>query len=52
MLIARQKPDATHVAGLRAWNSLSRFVKRGEKGILILAPMIGRKTAKAFSRLV
>jgi hypothetical protein len=47
MLIARQKPDATHVAGLRAWNSLSRFVKRGEKGILILAPMIGRKTANS-----
>ena len=39
MLIARQKPDATNVAGLRAWNSLGRFVKRGEKGVLILAPM-------------
>jgi hypothetical protein len=24
MLIARQKPDATNVAGLRAWNSLAR----------------------------
>src|SRR6202161_4389400 len=43
MLIARQKPDATNVAGLRTWNSLGRFVKRGEKGIVILAPMIGRK---------
>src|ERR1035438_7676808 len=43
MLIARQKPDATNVAGLRTWNSLGRFVKRGEKGILILAPMIGHK---------
>src|ERR1700685_1470968 len=37
MLIARQKPDATNVAGLRTWNSLGRFVKRGEKGIFILA---------------
>ena len=45
MLIARQKPDATNVAGLRTWNSLGRFVKRGEKGILILAPMVGRKKA-------
>ena len=45
MLIARQKPDATNVAGLRTWNSLGRFVKRGEKGILILAPMIGQKKA-------
>src|ERR1700729_467774 len=43
MLIARQKPDATNVAGIRTWNSLGRFVKRGEKGILILAPMVGKK---------
>src|SRR3974377_1676125 len=43
MLIARQKPDATNVAGLRTWNSLGRFVKRGEKGIFILAPMVGKK---------
>jgi antirestriction protein ArdC len=44
MLIARQKPSATNVAGVRTWNSLGRFVRRGEKGILILAPMVGRKT--------
>jgi len=31
--------------GIRTWNSLGRFVKRGEKGILILAPMTGRKKA-------
>src|SRR5260370_37092606 len=43
MLLASQKPTATRVAGIRTWNSLGRFVKRGEKGILILAPMIGRK---------
>ena len=41
MLIARQKPDATNVAGLRTWNSLGRFVRRGEKGIFILAPLAG-----------
>src|SRR5450432_1701455 len=43
MLIARQKPAATNVAGIRTWNSLGRFVKKGEKGIMILAPMVGRK---------
>jgi len=43
MLIARQKPDATSVAGLRTWNSLGRFVRRGEKGIFILAPLVGKK---------
>ena len=39
---ALQKPDATNVAGIRTWNSLGRFVKRGEKGILILAPMVSK----------
>jgi len=43
MLIARQKPSASNVAGVRAWNSLGRFVRRGEKGILILAPLVDRK---------
>jgi len=46
MLIARQKPDATNVAGIRVWNSLGRFVKRGEKGILILAPMVGHRRSR------
>jgi antirestriction protein ArdC len=40
---ALQKPDATNVAGLRTWNSLGRFVRRGEKGIFILAPLVGKK---------
>jgi len=42
LLIARQKPDATHVAGMWSWNQLGRRVKRGEKGIAILAPMIAK----------
>jgi hypothetical protein len=46
MLIARQRPTATRVAGIRTWNSLGRFVKRGEKGILILAPMVGRRVQR------
>jgi len=43
MLIALQKPNASHVAGFRSWNQLGRFVKKGEKGIVILAPMLRRK---------
>lgn len=43
MLIASQKPNATHVAGLHAWHKLGRFVKKGEKGILILAPIVRKK---------
>jgi hypothetical protein len=44
--IARQKPDATRVAGLYAWNQLGRKVKKGEKGIRILAPIVGIKRKK------
>ena len=43
LLIASQKPDASYVAGFRTWNQLGRFVKKGEKGILILAPIVRRK---------
>src|SRR6266480_569231 len=43
MLIASQKPSATHVAGFHTWHKLGRFVKKGEKGILILAPIVRRK---------
>ena len=39
MLIHAQRPDATLVAGFNKWkNSFGRHVKRGEKGIQILAP--------------
>jgi hypothetical protein len=43
MLIASQKPTATHVAGFHTWHKLGRFVKKGEKGILILAPIVRPK---------
>ena len=39
--IARQRPDATSVAGMYAWNQLGRRVKKGERGIRILTPIIG-----------
>jgi hypothetical protein len=44
--IARQMPSATRVAGMYAWNQLGRKVKKGSKGIRILAPMIGTKRKK------
>jgi len=43
MLIATQRPDATRVAGFRTWKQLGRFVRKGEKGIVIIAPMLIRK---------
>lgn len=42
MLIACQKPEATHVAGFATWKKLGRYVKKGEKGIAILAPLVYR----------
>ena len=38
LLIAMQRPDATLVASLKTWNSMKRYVKKGEKGIRILVP--------------
>jgi hypothetical protein len=43
---ALQKPDATRVAGLYAWNQLGRKVKKGERGIRILSPMVGIRRKK------
>ena len=42
-MIYMQKPDATLVAGFGRWKELNRFVKKGEKGIAIFAPLIGKR---------
>jgi antirestriction protein ArdC len=41
-LIGLQCPGATHVAGYRTWQGLGRQVRRGEKAIRILAPVLRR----------
>ncbi len=43
ILIYLQKPDATHVAGFHKWKEFNRFVRKGEKGIAILAPMTRKR---------
>jgi hypothetical protein len=43
LFIVMQRPSATRVAGLTTWNRLGRYVKKGEKGIMIFAPMFGRQ---------
>jgi hypothetical protein len=43
LLIALQRPGATHVAGFHAWHKVGRFVRKGEKGIAILAPIIEKQ---------
>ncbi len=42
MLIAAQCPQATRVAGFRAWQQMGRVVRRGERAIWILAPVVDR----------
>ncbi|MEQ2527586.1 ArdC family protein [Bacillaceae bacterium CLA-AA-H227] len=39
ILIWVQKPNATFVAGFQTWKKMGRPVKKGEKGIRILAPV-------------
>ena len=47
ILIALQKPDATHVAGYSAWrDKFGRQVRKGERGIDIIAP-VTRKIRRA-----
>lgn len=47
LLIHSQKPDATHVAGYNKWkDKFKRYVKKGEKGIQILAPVIYKKKSE------
>lgn len=40
LLILAQQPNAQHIAGYHTWRKLGRYVKRGARGILILAPIV------------
>jgi hypothetical protein len=42
-LIVSQRPTATRVAGFHTWRGVGRFVRKGEKGIAILAPIVRRR---------
>ena len=43
LLIAMQRPDASYVAGFRAFLQLDRCVRKGERSIRIMAPVPPRK---------
>ncbi len=47
VLILSQRPTASQCAGLRAWNRLGRVVRKGERGIVILAPVVSRRRRDA-----
>lgn len=42
ILIWMQRPNAYHVAGFSRWRQLGRRVRKGERGIAILAPVVAR----------
>jgi antirestriction protein ArdC len=44
MLIYAQRPDASLVMGFKKWQEHGRYVKKGEHGIMILAPSRYKKT--------
>jgi N-terminal domain of anti-restriction factor ArdC len=44
--IARQMPTAARVAGFWTWKNFGRSVKAGQKGIRILAPIVGVRRKK------
>lgn len=46
-LIVAQRPTATRVAGFHTWRSVGRFVRKGEKGIAIMAPIVRRRREDA-----
>lgn len=51
MLIHSQKPNATRVAGFNKWrDDFGRHVKRGEKGIQIIAPIFYKKKIEEMKR--
>ena len=47
LLISSQRPDATHVAGYHTWHQLGRSVRKGEKGIMIFAPVVVKEREPA-----
>lgn len=46
ILIMLQKPEASYVAGYKTWESLGRYVKKGEQGIQILVPCFYKNKKK------
>lgn len=45
ILIWRQRPDATSIASYRTWHSVHRQVRRGERALRVMAPVVRRTTA-------
>jgi hypothetical protein len=53
LLIATQRPDARQIASFGTWRRLGRYVRKGEHGIAILAPIVkhGKRNGVPGSRI-
>src|SRR5712691_10088753 len=47
LLINAQRPTATRVAEFHAWHQMERSVRKGEKGIMIFAPILVKDRSQA-----
>ncbi len=52
LLIAAQCHQATRVAGFNAWRKLNRSVRKGEKAIWVLAPMVYKNADAEDERMI
>jgi len=52
MLIWRQRADASYVGGFNTWLKCGRYVRKGEKGIAILAPMFFKEFKRIWFKVV
>lgn len=52
IMIWFQRPDASRVAGYKRWQELGRQVRRGERGITILAPVTRKDEETGLPKLV
>ena len=42
--VGRRRSESTRIAGYNAWLKLNRYVKKGEKAIKIIIPMVKKDT--------
>ncbi len=43
LLIQSQNPRVTFIAGYKKWQTFERFVRKGERGLRILAPIVSKR---------
>jgi antirestriction protein ArdC len=50
LLILLQCPNATRIAGFQTWKTMGRHVRKGEQGMMILAPLLAKTSETTTER--